>query len=121
MDKTIVVFQKYFYWPKLWQDVNKYIILCISYAIIKLTIKKNGLYTPLQAIDKPWESISMSYMSILPSTKCGNDYIFVIVDRFSKMAILTACKKIISAEAMAKLYFEHVWDHFNLPQTIISN
>jgi hypothetical protein len=27
----------------------------------------------------------MEYMSVLPSTKQGNDYVFVVVDLFSKM------------------------------------
>ena len=40
MVKTMAMFQKYFYWLKLQQDVSKYIILCIAYAIVKLAIKK---------------------------------------------------------------------------------
>jgi hypothetical protein len=48
----------------------------------------------------------MDYMSGLPSTKRGNDYVFVVVDHFSKMAILVAWKKNITAEATAKLFFE---------------
>jgi hypothetical protein len=63
----------------------------------------------------------MDYMSGLPSTKWGNDCVFVVVDRFSKMAILVAYKKSIIAEATAKLFFERVWVHFGIPQTIISN
>ena len=59
-------------------------------------------------------------MSGLPSTKLGNDCVFVVVDRFSKMAILTACKKSINVEAIAKILFERVWVHFRLPHTIIS-
>jgi hypothetical protein len=62
----------------------------------------------------------MDYMSGLPSTKWGNDYVFVVVDRFSKMAILVACKKSITTEATAKLFFERVWVHFGIPQTIVS-
>ena len=61
----------------------------------------------------------MDYMSGLPSTKHGNDCVFVIVDRFSKMAIMVACKKNITAEATAKLFFELVWVHFRIPQFII--
>ena len=63
----------------------------------------------------------MDYMSILPSTKWGNNCVFVVVDRFSKMAILVACKKSIIAEATTKLFFEQVWVHFGIPQTIVSN
>jgi hypothetical protein len=42
----------------------------------------------------------------LPSTKRGNDFFFVVVDHFSKMVILVACKKRITAEAIAKILFE---------------
>jgi hypothetical protein len=106
MEKTMVILQKHFYWPKLRQDVNKYIRSCTSCAISKPAIKKQGLYTPLPTPEKPWESISMDYMSGLPSTKKGNDCVFVVVDRFSKMAILTACKKNITVTDTAKLFFE---------------
>ena len=60
-------------------------------------------------------------MSSLPSTKQGNDCVFVFVDRFLKMAILTACKKNIIVEDTAKLFFKRVWVHFGIPQTIISD
>jgi len=48
----------------------------------------------------------MDYMLGLPSTKHGNSCSFVVVNRFSKMAILAACKKNITAKATAKLFFE---------------
>ena len=48
----------------------------------------------------------MDYMSGLPSTKHGNDCVFVVVDRFSKMAIMMVSKKNITVEATAKLFFE---------------
>jgi hypothetical protein len=121
IEKTVVMLQKHFYWLKLRQEVNKYIRSCTACAIAKLTTKKQGLYTPLPTPDRPWESISMDYMSSLPSTKWGNDFVFVVVDRFSKMAILVACKKSITAEATAKLFFERVWVHFGIPQTIVSD
>ena len=48
----------------------------------------------------------MDYMSGLPSTKHGNDCVFLVVDIFSKMAIMAACKKNITTEATTKLFFE---------------
>jgi hypothetical protein len=121
IDKTMVVLQKHFYWPKLRHDVSKYIRYCIVCAIDKPTIKKQGLYTPLPIPEKPWESISMDYMSGLSSTKQGNDYVFVVIDRFSKMAIFTACKKNVTVAETTKFFFEQVWVHFGIPQTIISD
>jgi hypothetical protein len=78
-------------------------------TISKPTTKKLGLYTPLPTPDRPWESISMDYMSGLPSTKRGNGCVLVVVDLFFKMEILVACKKCITAEATAMLFFELVW------------
>jgi hypothetical protein len=62
----------------------------------------------------------MDYMPDLLSTKWGNDCVFVVVDHFSKMTILISCKKRIKIEATCNLFFEHVWVHFGIPQTIVS-
>jgi hypothetical protein len=90
-------------------------------SISKPTTKKQGLYTPMPTPENPWESISMDYMLGLPSTKRGNDCVFVIVDRFSKMVILATYKKRITTKAIAKILFERVWVYFRIPQTIFSN
>jgi hypothetical protein len=71
--------------------------------------------------NRPWESISIDYMSGLPSTKRGNDFVFVVFDSFSKMDIMAAYKKSITTEVTAKLFFERVWVNFGIPQTIISD
>jgi hypothetical protein len=120
VEKIVAILQKHFYWPKLQKDINKYIRYCISCVISMPTIKKQGVYTHIPTPERPWESISMDYMSGLPSTKKGNDCVFVVVDQFSKMAILTTCKKSIIATDTVNLFFERVWVHFGIPQTIIS-
>jgi hypothetical protein len=119
VEKIVVVMKNYFYWLNLWQDVNKYIRSCTTRTIEKPSIKKQGLYTPFPTRDRPWESISMDHISILPSTKHGNYYVFIVIDRFSKMADLVPCKKSIIVKATDKLFFKCIWVHFGLPQTII--
>jgi hypothetical protein len=101
VEETVAMLQKHFYWPKLRRDVNKYIRSCNACAIAKPTIKKQGMYTPPPTPESPWDSISS-----LPSTKRGNDCVFVVVDHFYKMAILDACKKSMTSEATGKLFFE---------------
>ena len=105
VEKTVAILQKYFYWLNLQKDVEKHIRSCTACAIAKLTIKKQGLYTSLPTPSQPWESISIDYMSGLPSTKYANDCVFVVIDRFSNMAIMVAYKKNITTEANAKLFF----------------
>ena len=106
VEKKVAVLQKYFYWPNLRRDVRKYIRSYTACLIAKPTIKKQCLYTLLPTPSRPWKSISMDYMLGLSSTKHGNDCVFVVVDRFLKMAIMAAYKKNITVEATAKLFFE---------------
>jgi hypothetical protein len=40
---------------------------------------------------------------------------------FSKIEILAPCKKSITRKATARLFFEHVWVHFGIPWTVISD
>jgi hypothetical protein len=117
----VAILHKHFYWPKLQQDVSKYIRSCTTCVISKPAIKKQGLYTSLPTPKRPWESILMDYMSSLSSTKHDNDCVFVVVDRFSRMVIITACKKNIIAVDTSKLFFEWVWVHFGIPHLITSN
>jgi hypothetical protein len=121
VEKIVFVLQKHFYWPKLRWDVSKYRISCTSCVISNPSIKNQGLYTPLYTPKKPWESISMDYMSGLSSTKKGNGCVFVAIDQFLNISILTACKKNITAADTTKLFFERVWVHFGIPHTIISD
>jgi hypothetical protein len=63
----------------------------------------------------------MDYMLGLRSTKRGNDCFFVVVDHFSKMEILDAWKNNITVEVTSNIFFECVWVHFGIPQTVVSD
>jgi hypothetical protein len=82
---------------------------------------KSGLYTPLPVPSHPWESISMDFVGGFPMSKRGHDYLYVVVDRFSKMCVLMPCKIHIIAEKTTQLFFQHVWVNFGLPASIISD
>ena len=53
--------------------------------------------------------------------KRNHDYLYVVVDHFRKMCILMPCKKQVTAEQMTHMFFQHVWVHFGLPNSIISD
>ena len=43
------------------------------------------------------------------------------MDRFSKMVFLIPCKMTVTGAGAAQLFFEHVWKHFVLPSSIMSD
>jgi len=55
----------------------------------------------------------------LPTTRKGHDYLFVVVDKFSKMCVLMPCKETICRKEATNLFFGKVWVHFGIPRSII--
>ena len=55
--------------------------------------KNNPLYQSLLVLEKLWEDVNMNFVLRLSRTQCGHDSIFVVVDRFSKMAHFIPYKK----------------------------
>ena len=79
----------------------------------------NGLLKPLPAPDRRWKDISIDFVVDLPISKgCTN--IMVVVDRLSKMRHLIAYFD-MSTPAVARLFLDHIWKLYRLPETIISN
>jgi hypothetical protein len=62
----------------------------------------------------------MDFVGGLPTTRKGHDYLFVLVDRFSKMCILVPCKKTIKGQEAENMFFEWVCVHFGIPRSIIA-
>jgi len=121
VSKTVAQLQRFYYWPEMNETISRYVRRCAMCAKRKPSNRKLGLYTPLLVPSHRWESVSMDFVGGLPKSRKGHDYLYVIVDRFSKMCILVPCSKKITVEQTAKLFFEHVWVHFGLLNSIISN
>ena len=83
--------------------------------------QKIGFVHTLPIPSCPWESVSMDFVGGLPMSRKGHDYLYVVVDWFNKIFILMPCKKQVTAELAAHLYFQFVWVHFGLPTSIISD
>ncbi|KAK8618078.1 hypothetical protein V6N13_115953 [Hibiscus sabdariffa] len=119
--KTMGIPQEHLYWPKMKRDVERICERCITCRKAKSRVMPHGLYTPLPIPEAPWMDISMDFVLGLPRTKNNKDSIFVVVDRFSKMAHFIACNKTNDASHVANLFFREIMRLHGVPRTIISD
>ncbi|GJY79709.1 putative nucleotidyltransferase, ribonuclease H [Tanacetum coccineum] len=100
-DCTLQLVQASYFWPTMRKELDRY-------------VKRFR-------VCQPWVDISKDFALGLPCSQRGNDSIFVVVDRFSKMVHLIPCKKTTDAVNVAQLFFRDVYHLHGLPSSIVSN
>ena len=110
-----------FFLPKMKRDVGRACARCITCRQAKSRVLPHGLYTPPPVPRAPWVDISMDFFLGLPRLRKGRDSIFVVVDRFSKMAHFISCYKTNDATHIADLFFREIVLLHGVPRSIVSD
>ncbi|PKI52839.1 hypothetical protein CRG98_026787 [Punica granatum] len=107
-DRTLQLVQTSYFWSTICKEVEKYVHRYKVCQVSKGTATNAGLYMPLSIPAQPWVDISMDFVLGLPRTQRGNDSVYVVIDRFSKMTHFIPCKKTTDTMRVAQLYFREV-------------
>ena len=80
LNKTYEKVKSSFFWPKMKDDVKRYVRECLQCQQVKIENKRMpGDLQPLDIPLQKWESISMDFIIRLPITRSGYDSIYVVV------------------------------------------
>jgi hypothetical protein len=119
--RTAELITRNYYWPTVLKETKGYVAACPTCQRTKIfPAKPRGPLHPNAVPEKPWQYISIDLIVKLPESN-GYDSIAVIVDRLSKAIRVLPCTEHISAEGIARLYRDHVWKDYGLPEIVISD
>jgi ribonuclease HI len=111
-----------FWWEKMREDIAEYVARCDTCQRLKAEHQRPiGLLQPLEIPTWKWDDISMDFIVGLPRTQKGNDSIWVIVDRLTKVAHFLLVKANYSVSRLAELYVDNILKLHGAPKSIVSD
>ena len=119
--KTVELVTRNYWWPGVTKEVKRYVEGCDQCQRMKNRAEMPaGKLRPNQVPERPWQHISVDFITKLPVSK-GHDSILVVCDRFSKMSHFVATTEKTMVEGLARLFRDNVWKLHGLPESVISD
>ena len=102
--------------------VERYILSCdVCQAAKSRRVDSARQRRPLPVPDTKWHSVSIDWVSGLPSTTRGHEAIMTVVDRFSKRGMFIPCRKDMPAGDLVYVFLREVILLKGWPRQIVSD
>ena len=104
------------------QDIAQYVAECDVCRRIKAEHQRPAeTLQPLAIPEWKWDKVEMDFITRFPRSQKGHDAIFVVIDRFSKVAHFLPVKETITASQLADLYVSRIVSLHGVPLEINSD
>jgi hypothetical protein len=111
-----------YWWYGMKRAIAEYVALCDNCQRVKAEHQRlAGLLQPLKIAQWKWEEISMDFIVGLSTMQSGYDSIWVVIDRFSKVAHFILIKTTYKGAKLAELYITRIVCLHIVPKKIVSD
>ena len=111
-----------FWWTRMKREIAQFVNECDVCRRVKAEHQRPaGLLQPLPIPEWKFDHIEMDFVTGFPKSKRGNDAIFVVIDKLTKVAHFLPVKESITAAQLAELYTSRVVSLHGIPQLISSD
>ena len=104
------------------RDIAQFVVECDVCRRIKARHQRPaGTLQPMSIPEWKWDKIGMGFITGFTKTQKGNDDIFVVIDRLSKVAHVLPVHESISASQLPDFYVSRIVSLHGVPSEINSD
>jgi hypothetical protein len=109
-----------YWWRGMKKEIAQHVAWCDTCQRTKAEHQRPaGLLQPLPVPKWKWEEIGMDFVIGLPRTQKGNDSIWVIIDRITKVAHFIPVKTTFRGATLARIYLKEIVRLHGIPRRIV--
>jgi cleavage and polyadenylation specificity factor subunit 1 len=117
--RTYNLVHKDYWWPRMRPMIDEYVRKCVSCQQNKKSPRLKRQYIKFQQTDR-FATLHVDIVGPLPRTRTGYEYIFTMIDRFSRWMEAIPMRR-ITAENCASIIVDTWISRYGVPTTIISD
>jgi transposase InsO family protein len=121
VEKCYRALAQFYYWPGMRDDVAEYVRSCPACQRNKPTAALPVALHPLPVANRPFEWITLDWLSGFPMNKHEHDSVLNIIDKFSKWAIIVPVNKNMTTQMLCDVLWSKVFSWTGLPLKILGD